>query len=223
MEIGAIVQARLDSRRLPGKVLRPLHGRPMLDYLVEALQHAQYVHRVIVATSDRPGDDPIAAFAAERGVECYRGSAEDVAGRMLAAARSAGLSVFVRANGDSPLLDPHLVDRGIALYESGVDVVTNTFPRTFPPGESVEVVSTETLGRAHAEMGDPLDHELVTRFFYRHPERFVIRSFGAPHSFDGLHLSVDTEEHFAFVSMLLARMDRPHWTYDVDGLAELSR
>jgi spore coat polysaccharide biosynthesis protein SpsF len=220
--VGAIIQARLDSARLPGKVLRLLHGRPVLEYLVESLAHATTVDRVILATSDRLTDDPIAAFAADRGLVCFRGSCDDVAGRMLAAALDAELDAFVRANGDSPLLDPALVDRGISLYEPGVDLVSNRMPKTFPAGETVEVVSTDALAAAHREMTDALDHEHVTRFFYSHADRFDIRSFDSGRSYDDLHLAVDTEEQFDFVAGLIARMDRPHWDYSVDELAELA-
>jgi spore coat polysaccharide biosynthesis protein SpsF len=220
--VGAIIQARLDSARLPGKVLRLLHGRPVLDYLIETLSHAKRVDHLIVATSDRPTDDPIAAFAAERGISCYRGSCDDVAGRMLAAAVATGFDKFVRANGDSPLLDARLVDHGISLFEPGVDLVTNRIPKTFPIGETVEVVSTHALAAAHREMSDPLDHEHVTRFFYEHPDRFAIRAFDSGRSYDDLHLAVDTEQQFEFISALMAKMDRPHWTYSVDEIAELA-
>ena len=163
----------MSSRRLPGKVLRPLAGKPALQYLLERLSHCDEVDRVIVATSGEASDDPVAAFCAAAGALVHRGPLEDVAARFGEVAERFELDAFVRVTADSPLLDQALVDRGAALYREGdFDVVTNVYPRsTFPSGQSLEVVRAEAFRRALAGMDDPYEHEHVTPYFYRHPER----------------------------------------------------
>ena len=125
----------MSSRRLPGKVLRPLAGQPTLQYLLERLARCEQVDRVIVATSTESSDDPVAAFCESAGTLVHRGPLEHVAARFGETVERFGLDAFVRVTADSPLLDQRLVDRGVALYRDGeFDVVTNVFPRArFPP------------------------------------------------------------------------------------------
>ena len=115
MTVGAVVHARMGSSRLPGKVLADLGGRPALAWLVERMERAAEVDVVVVATSVEAADDPVAAFCSERGVKLHRGPLEDLAARVLGAAEAFGFDAVVRVNGDSPLLDQRLVDRGVAL------------------------------------------------------------------------------------------------------------
>ena len=188
MQVAAVVQARMSSQRLPGKVLAQLAGRPALGWLLERLDGLP----VVVATSTDSSDDTVAAFCAERGVRYIRGPLDDVAGRFALVVEQLGLEAFVRVNGDSPLLDRRLVDRGLELFcETEPDLATNVFPRTFPRGQSVEVVRAETFFAARPEF-DAEDREHVTRFFYRHPERFRIENFAAPEPYDGPGHALDT-------------------------------
>ncbi len=215
MNLGIIVQARMSSERLPGKVLREVQGKPMLQYTLERVALARGADGVIVATSDEASDDPIAAFCVARGMSCFRGSLPDVAGRFLAAAESYGYDAFVRVCGDSPCTDPGVITEAIALFRSGAyDLVTNTFPRSFPKGISVEVVRTATFRQVHTRMVEAADREHVTRYYYQHPEEFRIRNFSADHNNSEVQLSVDTPEDWAMFTGVLARMDRPHTTYD---------
>ncbi|HET7568269.1 MAG TPA: NTP transferase domain-containing protein [Gaiellaceae bacterium] len=193
MHVAAVVQARMSSQRLPGKVLAPLAGRPALAWLLERLAGFE----VVVATSGEPSDDPVAAFCAERGVECFRGPLADVAARFAGAVERYGLDAFVRVNGDSPLLDPALVARGIELFRATEpDLATNVFPRSFPPGQSVEVVRAETFLAARPEF-DERDREHVTTFFYARPERFRIENFAAAAPYEGPSHALDTAEDLA--------------------------
>src|SRR5262245_53599415 len=130
MANGAVVQARMSSSRLPGKVLLPLADRPMLGWVLESLRHAEGLDRIVVATSTESEDDAVAAWCVEEGVECFRGSLDDVAGRLLAAGEAHALEAIARVNGDSPLLDRRLVAQGCTQFSaSGADVVTNVHPR----------------------------------------------------------------------------------------------
>lgn len=221
MRIGAIVQARMTSTRLPGKVLRRVRDRPLLQYLLERLQRCDRLDGVTVATSVDPSDDPIETFCVEFGVSCYRGSLDDVARRCADAAGSRGWDAFVRLCADSPLLDPALVDRAIAEYRSReVDLVTNIFPRSYPHGQSVEVVRTSEFTRVVELMTSADDRQHVTRYYYRHAERYRIYNVRSEVNYGDLVLAVDTPGDLQRFETLVAGFERPHWEY---GLSELVR
>src|SRR5262249_25790921 len=167
---------------------------------------------VVVATSSQPSDDALASLCASLGVQVYRGQLDNVMARLLAAADTRSLASFVRLNGDSPLLDPAIVDRGVALFEGRVcDLVTNVFPRSFPKGQSVEVVSVPALKRAAQLTADRDDLEHVTRYFYRHPAEFKIVNFAYETDMGGFQLSVDDPSDLAWFETLVTGMTRPHW------------
>lgn len=215
--VGAVVQARMSSDRLPGKVLTPVAGRPMLEWLLERLEHARTLDAIVVATSDEADDDAVAAFAATRGVACHRGSLADVAGRVLGAARAADIDIVVRVNGDSPLLDQRLVDRGVELLtDSGAEVVSNVRPRTFPPGQSVEVTWTDVLQEAHALDSTAEDREHVTGPLY--DGRFRVERFEADPPRTTPAFTVDTPADLERIEAIMRGMDRPHHEYTWEDL-----
>lgn len=213
MRIGAVVQARMTSERLPGKVLMPLAGKPLIVWLLERLERAETLDSILVATSSEATDDPIAEFCARRPTRCFRGDLGDVAARVLAAARDARLDAFVRVNGDSPLLDQDLVDHAVRLMRAGgYDLVTNVRPRTFPPGQSVEVVRTDSLARALAEPGvSAHDREHATATMY--DGVFDVRRFEADPPQIETDFSVDTPADARRIETLLRSLRRPHWEY----------
>ena len=222
--IGALVQARVSSTRLPGKVLRPLAGRPLMDWLIERLGRAGGVDVVAVATSDEGSDDAVAEHCSALGVPCVRGPLADVAARMVAAADALGLDAFVRVNADSPLLDPALVERAVARYrEGGADLVSNVHPeRTCPRGQSVEVVRTDVLRARLADL-DADEREHVTLGLYRRPADIRIASLACDPPTRDVALTVDDAADAEALDDLLARLDRPHWEYGWEELAELRR
>jgi spore coat polysaccharide biosynthesis protein SpsF len=218
----AVIQARMGSRRLPGKSLRPVAGRPMLAYVVERLRRCRELAAIVVATSTASDDDAIAAFCRAWGVECHRGPRDDVLARFLAIVEARPLAAVVRISGDSPLIDPAIVDAALRLFaESGADLVTNVAPRSFPRGQSVEVVSAAALRRIAAAAPTAEEREHVTQWLYRHPDRGTIRNFAAPRDMSGVQLSVDTAEDFAAFAALVALMRRPHWDYGLDEILDL--
>jgi spore coat polysaccharide biosynthesis protein SpsF (cytidylyltransferase family) len=222
MSMVAVVQARYSSQRLPGKVLREVAGRPLLAYLLERLACCRALEQTVVATSSDADDDAIERFCKAIGMACFRGDLHDVLGRFIAAAQWVGCDALVRINGDSPLMDPAIVDRGVGLFEEGAaDLVTNVHPRSFPKGESVEVVAVSALRRAASLSSDSQDREHVTRYLYRHPEQFRIRNFKRAQDVSDIQLSVDTPEDFAAFAALVARMDRPQAQYGLDEILAL--
>lgn len=222
--VGVIVQARMSSQRLPGKVLTPLDGRPMLGLVLERLEHARLPDVIVVATSDEPDDDAVANFCAARGTTVSRGSLDDVAGRLLVAAEAESLDAVVRVSGDSPFLDQALVDEAVELQRStGADVVTNVHPvRTFPPGESVELLTLDALRRAITLSEEPGDREHVTPPVYRHADRFRIEPFSSPEDLSAVRLTVDEPAHAELAESILRRMERPHWRYGWREIASLA-
>lgn len=200
--IPVVVFARADSRRLPNKCFRTIGDRPMLTRVLD--RAAATGRPVVLATSTRPVDDPIAAHADRLGVELLRGAADDVLGRALAVAERGNRRAIIRISGDSPFIDPALIDAVVARYEAGpADLATNVYPRSFPPGESVEVIATAALRIADAEATDPADREHVTTWFYRQPDRFRIVNHAVEPAYDSrLKLAVDTAEDLEFANWL---------------------
>lgn len=221
----AIVQARMSSRRLPGKVLHPLAGKPLLQWVYIRLAQATSVSRIVVSTSDAASDEPIAEFCRAQGISLHRGDLEDVAGRFLACAHQEGADLFVRVSGDSPLIDPFLVDAGIRLASrQPCDLATNVQVRSFPKGQSVEVIRSQALERAWMSMDDPEDREHVTRYFYSHPSDFEIRNFSSRERMGEIQLSVDTPNDLWVVGSMLEQLeDGFSWRAAAELRVELSQ
>ena len=211
----------MSTRRLPGKVLHPVAGRPLLQFLVERLQRCPELDEVVVATSVEPGDEAVAAFCRELGVPFHRGPLEDVATRFLEVVEERRLDGFLRATADAPLLDRELAAAAVRRLRRGdVDGVTNVHPRSYPRGQSVEAVRSDAFRRAHASMREPDDREHVTRWLYRHAADVRIVNLAADVDRSGVQTSVDTLEDLRAFEAVVARMDAPHWTY---GLADVLR
>ena len=220
-----IVQARMTSTRLPGKVLLPLAGEPMLTRLIERLRRVHRADGIVVATTTNTSDDPIAALCTQLGVPCYRGSEYDVLSRYADAARLHGADVVVRITSDCPLIDPALIDQTIAAYdEGGSDYVSNMLPPTWPYGMAVEVFSAAALAQAHAEATQAAEREHVTPFLYWHPERYRLRNVASPVDLSHHRWTVDTPEDYALVSRLFDHLMpiRPNFT-QADVLALLDK
>lgn len=222
MKIGIRIQARMNSRRLPGKVLAPILGKPMLQYVIERVKSSEKRLPYVVMTSQNDADDSIAEFCQGLGVPVYRGSLDNVAERMSSAAVSQGFDAFVRVSGDSPLLDQRIISRAVDLFESGnFDLVTNISPRTFPKGQSVEVIRTSFFKRRLAFISDRKDQEHVTSAFYQNPDQVSIRNIEAEHDNSQIQLSVDTEEDRMNAEAVFSSMRLPHWDYDLDSVLRI--
>jgi spore coat polysaccharide biosynthesis protein SpsF (cytidylyltransferase family) len=205
VRIGAIVQARSGSSRLPRKVLVELAGRPLLVHVLDRLARARELDAVVVATSDEPGDDAVAELASGHGVAVVRGPHEDVAARFALTVREHGLDAFVRVSGDSPLIDPTIVDRAVTRFREGdVDIVTNVRPRAFPPGQSVEVVSTQRFLALLPKMTTVDEREHVTPLLYESGLR--VARIEAGRDWGGLSLTVDTPADLERIAALIRRV-----------------
>lgn len=170
MNIVAIIQARMSSSRLPGKVLLDIAGKPMLAHVIERAWNAGGINSVWVATTMDASDDPIEALCNQHKVPCYRGSMHDVLDRYYHTAKLAEAEVIVRLTADCPLLDPALVDATLEAFMDGADFATNRLPhpwtRSFPIGLDVEVCSLSALQRAWTEAEQRYHREHVMPYLY---------------------------------------------------------
>lgn len=168
MKLGAVILCRYDSRRLPGKILMPIAGRPVLDWIVERLTYHFPMPDVVVATSTESSDDPIVAHCDRLGVATFRGSKTDVAERFVTASQSRGLDASLRVNGDNVLADPALIETVLSVGRSSDDwdIVSNVPGRTYGRGLSVELVRVGTLGAQLPHLTDE-EREHVTLHLYR--------------------------------------------------------
>lgn len=178
MTIVAILQARMSSTRLPGKVLAPILQRPMIEHQIERIRRARSLDRLVVATTVNAEDDAIADNAIRLGVECFRGSLHDVLDRYYNAACHYAADTVIRLTGDCPLADWQVIDSVVRLHlEGGFDYTSNSVNRTFPRGLDVEAIKFNALEAAWQEARLPSEREHVTPFIWRQPKRFCIGQF----------------------------------------------
>ena len=173
------IAARMSSSRLPGKVLMNFGNQPLLEHVVQASSAAETANHVIVVTSHDPSDDSIEHWCQINNVHVWRGELNDVASRMLGAADHLGTDSFIRVSGDSPMLDPAIISyASLRFVESQPDLVTNVRPRSFPSGQSVEVVRASTLGRLLRDTSPSLElREHVTSILYVNEASVAIERF----------------------------------------------
>jgi spore coat polysaccharide biosynthesis protein SpsF len=201
MKVIAIIQARMGSTRLPGKVLMNLAGEPVLVRVIERARRATLLDDVVVATTTQPADDAIVQLCAERNYPCFRGSEDDVLDRYYQAARQYEADVVVRITSDCPLIEPQVIDQGLQeFFEHQADYASNGMStRTFPRGLDVEVMTFAALERAWQEDTNPAWREHVTPYIYRHPELFRLHALANPVDLSHMRWTVDTPEDLAFV------------------------
>ena len=198
-----ILQARMSSTRLPGKVLMPLAGVPMVLRQIERLRRARRLDRLVVATSSETSDDPLVTALQAADVAVYRGSLNNVLARFIGALDANPADHVVRLTADCPLADPDVLDAAIALHIDQSAAYTSNTPESFafPKGLDVEVISASALRQAAAEASSPEDFEHVTWGIWTHPERWKIAWLKSPKADDGdIRWTVDTPDDYAFVA-----------------------
>jgi spore coat polysaccharide biosynthesis protein SpsF (cytidylyltransferase family) len=173
--VRAFIQARMSSRRFPGKVLAPFRGEPLIHSVIRAVEHALPNIPIVLATSLHPSDDPLAAYVATLEIPVFRGPLERVFDRFLGCAKAYPCRWILRVNADSPLLGPSPLQAVVAHVNTpGLDLVTTTFPRTFPRGQNAELIRVGAMRTIALDAMTPDDQEHVTQFFYRNTGRFRV-------------------------------------------------
>ena len=220
MKTVAIIQARMGSTRLPGKVLKPLAGDTVLGHVLRRVRQAKRLDAICIATTESPTDDPIVAESARLGVSCWRGSEQDVLARYLGAAQASEADVIVRVTSDCPLFDGALLDEMLAVFIAtpGLDYLSNVQARRFPRGLDAEIFTFTALARAHREATRQHEREHVTPYFYQHPELFRLHSFVGASDLSEHRWTLDTPEDWQFVEAVYAALGADFTTADVLNL-----
>ena len=217
-KIVATIEARMTSSRLPGKVLLDLAGKPALEQLVERLRRSRYLDEVVVATTDRPTDDPVAEMCRRIGCPVFRGSEDDVLARVLGAAKSVSGDLIVEITGDCPAVDWRHVDLLIETFFAGqYDYVANVAgPRPYPVGFEVQVFPTAVLAEVDQLTQNPVDHEHVSLYIYSQPERYRIHYVEAgPELYQpDLEVTLDTPEDYQLIQAVFLALlpDKPDFS-----------
>jgi spore coat polysaccharide biosynthesis protein SpsF len=225
----AIVQARMGSTRLPGKVLRPLAGRPMLARIVERVRTCPAVANVVVATSDGAGDEPIRQLCATERIDCFAGSEQDVLDRFYRAAVMFHADPVIRITADCPLVDPGLLTKLVALFGMGgydhVGVATGAGALflgggRYPDGLDAECFSAAALERAATEATSAPDREHVTPYIWRHKDRFRCGQLTSPVDYSQLRWTVDNEADFHLIARIYEALSRGDRVFGMDDVLQ---
>ncbi len=209
MKLVATIEARMDSSRLPGKILKELLGKPMLERLVERVKRSRFIQEIIVATTTVPHDNETVKVSQKIGVKHFRGSSDDVLDRVLKAAKAYQADLIVELTGDCPLLDPVIIDSVIQHYlENKYDYVSNVLERTFPRGMDTQIFSVKVLEEVSQMTQEPADRENVSLYIYEHPEKYRLGNVSAPSELKRpeLRLTVDTEPDLKLIRGIYSQL-----------------
>ena len=221
MKIVTIIQARMGSTRLPGKVMKDLGGDTVLARVVCRVRRATLTGEVLIATTTKPADDAIVEECRRLSAQFFRGEENDVLDRYYHAARTACAEAIVRITSDCPLIEPEITDNTIrAFLERHPDYASNALQRTYPLGLDAEIMTWETLARAWREARKPYQRVHVTPYVYENPDQFNILSVKGDDDYSHYRWTLDTPEDLAFIRAVYERLGndgRFHWR-DVLGL-----
>lgn len=214
MKTFLIIQARMMSSRLPGKVLRPLLGKPMLEWVIKRASRSKVIDGCVVATTTDPSDDKIEQWGNEHGVFVFRGSQFDVLDRYYQAAKQAGADFIIRVTADCPLIDPDLIDELFGFYQKEqADFAANRLPppwhRTYPIGLDAEIVSMTMLEKAWKNAAEKYEREHVMPWFYDTPGRCKVAILDNPVDYGMHRWTVDTPEDYEMMHLLFEKLDDP--------------
>jgi spore coat polysaccharide biosynthesis protein SpsF len=194
----AIIQARMQSTRLPGKVLKTLGGRTVLSHVVNRVQAARHIDDVVVATSDLDADDAIEQMCASKGWKCVRGSEQDVLSRYALAAKTSKADIVVRVTSDCPLFSPKILDAMLDAFDpENMDYMSTNFPtRSFPVGLDCEIMRVQSLLTAAKEATSDHDREHVTPYLYTNPNLFSAHGFACEQQLENIRITLDTVQDY---------------------------
>ncbi|MFG6150048.1 cytidylyltransferase domain-containing protein [Halobacillus sp. B23F22_1] len=206
MKVAAIIQARMGSTRLPGKVLKQVLGKPLLGFQIERMQRSKKIDELILATTTEPADDALWSFANEHSISAFRGSEKDVLGRYYEAASYHKADVVIRLTSDCPLIDPVVIDEVIDAYfhqQGACRYVSNTLARTYPRGMDTEVFSYRALKRCHDNARSESEREHVTSYIHHHKDEFSIYNVKLEQDESHHRWTVDTAEDYQLIKRIL--------------------
>tara|TARA_B100001057_G_scaffold158681_1_gene159234 strand:+ start:6005 stop:6649 length:645 start_codon:yes stop_codon:yes gene_type:complete len=201
-----IIQARSNSKRFKDKVLHLIYGVPLIQHVVNRIKKSKETSKIIVSSSNKKSDDKLISYLKKKKIKFFRGNLENVALRLYDTANMNRAKYFVRVSGDSPMIDPKLIDKAVKISKrhKGYDIVTNVFPRTFSKGQSVEVIKT-SIFKKNLKKFSNADKEHVTRFFYKNSKKFNIKNFVFKKKNKGIKMSIDTKKD---LKVILKKFDK---------------
>jgi len=208
LNIVTIIQARLSSTRLPSKVLMNLNGSPLVHWLCQQVRKSALANNFIVATSNSPSDEPLENWCKNNNVECYRGDLNNVLDRYYHSALKYNADVVVRLTGDSPLIDPKLIDKIVKFYlQHDYDYVSNGPIMTYPDGMGVEVFTFDSLEQAYKNAKLPSEKEHVTPYIYNNENKFKLFNILSSEDFSWLRITIDEPEDLIVCSKILSYLE----------------
>jgi len=230
MRLITMIQARMGSSRLPGKVMLPLLDEPLLSRMIERVKMAQYVERIVVITSILPADDPIVNFCIDHKIECFRGHPTDLLDRHYHAALFYQADAIAKIPSDCPLIDPLAIDSVFRTFlenHGQCDYISNLHPPSWPDGNDVEIMTFNSLFAAWQEAAEVFEREHTTPFLWERPERFrifnVLWETGLDHS-DKLRLTIDYLSDYSFIKAIFEHLYPTNKSFSVlDILALLDQ
>jgi len=207
--VTAIIQARLNSTRLPRKLLLKIKNKNILQHVFTQLSYSKQIEKKIIATTSEKIDDEIEKIAKSLGLICFRGDSHNVLDRYYQCAKSFSVDIIVRISSDAPMIDPQIVDKTIEYYKkNNFDYVSNFYKRTYPIGTEVEVFSFKTLEKCWKFAEKSSEKEHVTSFIYNNPDEFEIGYLQNSENLSNFHWTVDRIEDFEFVKLIIERIDK---------------
>lgn len=217
MKPTAIIQVRMGSTRLPGKVLKKLNGISVLECLLDQLNFSRQLNDKVIATTINSNDDIISKFCESKNIKWYRGSQDNVLDRYYQCAKKFSFDTIVRITSDCPLIDPYVVDKVINFYsKNSYDYVNNFFKRTYPYGNDVEIFSFDVLEKVWNNATKHSDKEHVTPYIYNNPDKFSIGWIENKENLSNFHWTVDRIEDLIFVQKIFNKIsNRPILIKDI--------
>ncbi|MDV2583345.1 glycosyltransferase family protein [Alkalibacillus haloalkaliphilus] len=219
MNVVAIVQTRMGSTRLPGKVLKPVLSKPLLEYQVERLRRTECLDQIVIATTTQAEDQTIVDFSKELSIPYYRGSEEDVLSRYVEAANHYDADVIVRITSDCPIIDPQVIDQVVSYYlenHHDYDYVSNTLQRTYPRGMDTEVFSKNLLEKVSKLAETQSEREHVTAYILKRSDQYKVKNIAHSENHSDNRWTVDTVEDFQLIKKIIEHLypKDPHFTLE---------
>lgn len=224
MKVVAIIQARMGSTRLPGKILKKVLDKTLLEYQLERVRRAKTIDEIVIATTTKEPDNPIVELCQRLNVSIFRGSEEDVLERYYGAAKAFQADVVVRLTSDCPLIDPSVIDRVVGYYlehHDHYDYVSNTLERTYPRGLDTEVFSFKVLDKVNHEAEEANYREHVTAYIYSNPGEYRMNQVTQDIDMSSYRLTVDTEEDFLLISKIIEALYPKNPQFQLEDVYQL--
>lgn len=198
----------MNSKRLPNKAMKIINKKTILERVIINLKLSSKIKNIVVATSKARSDDPIASFCKKKNINIYRGDLKNVYQRYYKYLKANDIKNFIRITGDSPLIDYRIADKAINLFKNGnFDIVTNTYQKTYPEGQSIEIIDSNTFCNAKYKINKQKYKEHITKYFYENKNKYKIKNFKFKKDLSYLNLSVNTLKDLKFIKKIMRGFD----------------